>query len=280
MKHVREDLPDVQRRRPEVSAGLAAILDRMTAKDLRKRYPDALSLQADLEEALARELARTGQSTGEATAVLRTLPESARRRLPLRMRRPLPIVAIVALLGRRRRARRRAAQGGRRPHPARHRARARSSPSPAPASSRSSAPRRTDFDPAGDDEEHDGEAPLAVDKDPGTDWTHRGLQRRRPRQGGRRHLRRRRPGRRRALDRDRHARSRLEGGDPRRRRHEPAEGDLGGWEKVAGGTVDAQAQALPPRRRPPPLLPGLDHRPRAGRRAREDLRDHALRAAR
>ena len=98
MKHVREDLPDVQRRRPEVSAGLAAILDRMTAKDLKKRYPDALSLQADLEEALARELSRTGHSTGEATAILATLPESARRRLPLRIRRPLPIVALVALI--------------------------------------------------------------------------------------------------------------------------------------------------------------------------------------
>src|SRR5215213_7747146 len=50
MKHVREDFPDVSKRRPEVSAGLAAVLDRMTCKDLRKRYPDALALQADLEE--------------------------------------------------------------------------------------------------------------------------------------------------------------------------------------------------------------------------------------
>src|ERR671916_1558562 len=75
MKHVREDLPDVQKRRPDVSAGLAAVLDRMTCKDLRKRYSDALTLQADLEDALATELARTGRSTGEATAVLRTLPE-------------------------------------------------------------------------------------------------------------------------------------------------------------------------------------------------------------
>src|SRR5215218_270150 len=87
MKHVREDLPDVQRRRADVSASLAAILDRMTAKDLRKRYTDALTLEADLEEALTRELNRTGHSTGEATAVLRTLPERSRRRLPLRMRR-------------------------------------------------------------------------------------------------------------------------------------------------------------------------------------------------
>src|ERR671927_345471 len=86
MKHVREDLPDLQRRRPEASATLAAVLDRMTAKDLKKRYPDALSLQADLEEALARELSRTGRSTGEATAVLATLPEGAQRRLPFRLR--------------------------------------------------------------------------------------------------------------------------------------------------------------------------------------------------
>ena len=34
MKHVREDLPDVQLRRPEVSSALAAVLDRATAKDL------------------------------------------------------------------------------------------------------------------------------------------------------------------------------------------------------------------------------------------------------
>ena len=65
---------------------LAAILDRMTAKDLRKRYADALTLEADLEDALTREATRTGHSTGEATAVLRTLPERTRRRLPLRMR--------------------------------------------------------------------------------------------------------------------------------------------------------------------------------------------------
>ena len=222
MKHVREDLPDVSKRRPEVSAGLAAILDRMTDKDLRKRYPDALSLQADLEEALARELSRTGRSTGEATAVLRTLPESARRRLPLRMRRPLPIVAVVALIAAA------AALGivllkeGVDRTAARHR--------PGHGQARARHPRRvgqahlraSDFDPVGDEEEHDGEAPLAVDKDPGTDWTHRGLQRRPARQGRRRHLRRRRPRRRRPLDRDRHARARLEGGDPRRRRRQPA----------------------------------------------------------
>src|ERR671933_957657 len=37
MKHVREELPDVQVRRPETSAALASVLDRMTAKELGQR---------------------------------------------------------------------------------------------------------------------------------------------------------------------------------------------------------------------------------------------------
>ena len=39
MKHVREQLPDVQLRRPEVSSALASVLDRATAKDTEQRYP-------------------------------------------------------------------------------------------------------------------------------------------------------------------------------------------------------------------------------------------------
>ncbi len=42
-RHVREQLPDVQRLRPEVSAALAAVVDRATAKRLERRYPDAAS---------------------------------------------------------------------------------------------------------------------------------------------------------------------------------------------------------------------------------------------
>src|ERR687893_1184521 len=98
MKHVREDHPDVQVMRPEVSARLAAVLDRMTDKDLAHPHPDAASLEADLQDALAAEASRTGTSTGEATAVLRTLPADTRRRLPLRLRLRVPILAVVALL--------------------------------------------------------------------------------------------------------------------------------------------------------------------------------------
>jgi eukaryotic-like serine/threonine-protein kinase len=98
MRHVREDVPDVQRLRPEVSAATAAVVDRATAHDLARRYPDIPSLLADLEEALAIEAARTGQATGEVTSVLRSLPLRARRRLPWRMRHPARWLASFALL--------------------------------------------------------------------------------------------------------------------------------------------------------------------------------------
>jgi hypothetical protein len=98
MKHVREDVPDVQLARPEVSAATAAVVDRATGKDLSLRYPDAASMVADLEEALAIEASRTGQATGEVTTVLRTLPGSTRRRLPWRMRHPVRWIVSLALL--------------------------------------------------------------------------------------------------------------------------------------------------------------------------------------
>ncbi len=97
MRHVREDVPDVQRLRPEVSAATATVVDRATAHDLARRYPDIPSLLADLEEALAIEAARTGQATGEVTSVLRSLPLRARRRLPWRMRHRARWLAWIAL---------------------------------------------------------------------------------------------------------------------------------------------------------------------------------------
>jgi tRNA A-37 threonylcarbamoyl transferase component Bud32 len=99
MKHVREELPDVQLRRPEVSSALAAVVDRATAKDLERRYSNDRELIADLEDVLAIETARSGQATGEATAVIRTLPARARRRLPLRMRHPIRLVVALLLIG-------------------------------------------------------------------------------------------------------------------------------------------------------------------------------------
>src|ERR687887_2671313 len=50
MKHVRDPLPDVQRRRPEISASLAAVIERATAKDTSKRYSKVDEMVHDLEE--------------------------------------------------------------------------------------------------------------------------------------------------------------------------------------------------------------------------------------
>jgi len=87
--------------RPECSAATATVLDRAVSKDLSKRYADAASMVADLEEALALEASRSGQATGEVTTVLRTLPGRTQRRLPLRMRHParwaLSLAVVVAV---------------------------------------------------------------------------------------------------------------------------------------------------------------------------------------
>jgi tRNA A-37 threonylcarbamoyl transferase component Bud32 len=98
MMHVREEVPDVQLARPEVSAATAAVVERATAKDLERRYPDTASMILDMEEALAIETTRAGQVTGEVTAVLRTLDSPARRLLPWRFRHPARWAISIALL--------------------------------------------------------------------------------------------------------------------------------------------------------------------------------------
>ena len=176
MKHVREELPDLGTRRPGTSASLAAVLDHMTAKDLGARYRDATELVHDLEDALAIEAARTGRATGEATAVLRTLPASARRRVPLRMRWHVP-VAVLLVLG--------AFAGGSAwlliDETADRTGRGTGVPQTEPPTGLEPISLRrdaaSDFDPAGDGREHPEAAFRAVDNDPGTYWnteTYRG----------------------------------------------------------------------------------------------------------
>src|SRR6201995_1356252 len=74
MKHVREEIPDVQVRRPGVSPAPAPVIDTATAKRRQDRYADDAELIADLEDVLAIETARSGNATGEVTSVVRTLP--------------------------------------------------------------------------------------------------------------------------------------------------------------------------------------------------------------
>ena len=99
MKHVKEPLPDVQRRRPEISAALAAVIERATAKETRHRYATVDAMVHDLEEVLAIEAARTGETTGEATTVLRSLPGETGDFAPRRMRHPrMALWASVLLI--------------------------------------------------------------------------------------------------------------------------------------------------------------------------------------
>jgi serine/threonine-protein kinase len=98
MKHVREPMPDVQSARPEVSANTAAIVDNATAKETRNRYSTVEQMRGDLEGALALEASRAGATSGEATTVLRALPED-RFRVPWRLRFPRRAAALTALLG-------------------------------------------------------------------------------------------------------------------------------------------------------------------------------------
>jgi eukaryotic-like serine/threonine-protein kinase len=79
MKHVNEPMPDVQAKRPEVSAAVASVVDRATTKDPRDRYGTVAEMVRDLEQTLEVEAARRGGTTGEATSVLDSVPKSRRR---------------------------------------------------------------------------------------------------------------------------------------------------------------------------------------------------------
>ncbi|MDO9408894.1 protein kinase [Patulibacter sp.] len=99
MKHVREELPDVQRLRPSIGTALAAVVDRATAKSLDVRYTSTDELVADLEDVLTIEAGRRGETTGEATAVFRSLPQAQQRRANLRLgRRTVVGVALLAVV--------------------------------------------------------------------------------------------------------------------------------------------------------------------------------------
>src|ERR687891_1210270 len=99
MKHVREPLPDVQRRRPEISAALAAAVERATAKETSNRYATVDEMVHDLEEVLAIEAARTGETSGEATTVMRSLPGDTADFPPRPLRHPRRtlFISIAAL---------------------------------------------------------------------------------------------------------------------------------------------------------------------------------------
>jgi serine/threonine-protein kinase len=98
MKHVNEVLPDVQQRRPEVSAAAALVVERATAKEPAQRYQEVGEMIDDLSTALEVEAARAGSTTGEATSILDAVPP-AKRKLSGRARRSWAAIALIVLVG-------------------------------------------------------------------------------------------------------------------------------------------------------------------------------------
>jgi serine/threonine protein kinase len=97
MRHVNEPMPDVQAKRPEVSAAVAAVVDRSTTKDPRDRYSTVAEMVRDLEQTLEVEAARRGGTSGEATSVLDSVP-AERRRLSPRRRISGPGIALAIVI--------------------------------------------------------------------------------------------------------------------------------------------------------------------------------------
>lgn len=173
MKHVREPLPDVRKARPGVSATLAAIVERATAKERRNRYQSAHTMVVALEEALAVEAARAGRPTGETSALSGPPPlvRPDRDLHPSRPRRtpptpgPARVLALAVLL-----AAVAAAAGlaiALRPH---HRLHVAASPAPLPAPTQRHLLADAVFDPFGDGLQNGRTAHNAIAGNPATFW--------------------------------------------------------------------------------------------------------------
>jgi eukaryotic-like serine/threonine-protein kinase len=99
MKHVNEELPDVQQRRPELSAAAAMVVERATAKDPAERYQAVAEMIDDLSTALEVEAARAGAATGEATSVLEAVAPAERKLSGGGGWSRLAVVAVILAFG-------------------------------------------------------------------------------------------------------------------------------------------------------------------------------------
>ena len=168
MKHVKDPLPDIRMRRPEISAALASVVETACSKETANRYESAADIVHDLEQTLVIEASRAGGATGEATTVLRSLPEDTAEFGGLnRLRHPkrsVLVTILMLLLGvgglvfaftRVQRG----STGG-----------AEVQGVPGLTAVKLSTSGAGDFDPDGDDTEHPEEVRLAIDGNVATRW--------------------------------------------------------------------------------------------------------------
>src|SRR4051794_2959323 len=163
MKHVNEELPDVQQRRPEVSAAAALVVERATAKDPADRYRQVGEMIDDLSTALEVEAARAGSTTGEATSVLEAVPP-AKRKLSTRARWSWAAILLLILIGGGVLVAVQVVGGGSAPEGGGGALKDKGAPITIDSA--------TDYDPQGDGNENSGEVGFAVDGNPtGTAWS-------------------------------------------------------------------------------------------------------------
>ncbi len=170
MKHVRDPLPDVRGLRSEVSASLAAVVEKATAKERGNRYQSAIELVRALEEALAVEQARAGRGSGAGTTafdpgllvpprVERPAALAPRRRHPARMVVLASLLVAIAVAAG-------VAIALRHHNPARHPATA-----AAPPAAQQTLTHDGVFDPYGDGIQNASTAPGAITGNPSSYWT-------------------------------------------------------------------------------------------------------------
>jgi serine/threonine protein kinase len=167
MKHVNEELPDVQAVRPELSAASALVVERATAKDPAQRYADIGEMIDDLSTALEVEAARAGSTTGEATSVLEAVPP-AKRKLSSRARWSWAGIAVLLLIAAGALAATQLISSGDTPVVGKNENGGGKKSTGASVALEAA----TDYDPEGDDHEEPGTVELAIDGNPtGTSWT-------------------------------------------------------------------------------------------------------------
>jgi tRNA A-37 threonylcarbamoyl transferase component Bud32 len=168
MKHVKDPLPDIRMRRPEISAALASVVEIACAKETVHRYASAHEMVHELEQALVIETSRSGEASGEATSVLRSLPADTAefgtlsrfrhpwRRLLVMLLAVLAVAAgVVFVIDRAERG----STGG-----------ADVEGVPDLTAVKLDTSGTDDFDPEGDAEEHSEEVRLAIDGNVATRW--------------------------------------------------------------------------------------------------------------
>jgi serine/threonine-protein kinase len=171
MKHVNEELPDVQAGRPELSAATALVVERATAKDPTKRYADIGEMIDDLSTALEVEAARAGSTTGEATSVLEAVPP-AKRKLSSRARWSWAAIAAVGLIAAAILVATQLIGSGNSPIGGKSGGGGGGAAAQKPTGHQVAIESATDYDPEGDGEEDPETVELAVDGDPtGTAWS-------------------------------------------------------------------------------------------------------------